>query len=240
MRRRLKAMYGVGLGLQNLMPLFASVPGILLLVVLIPSNASLAAEATTIVCFAPLLAVAFTCSYAMLIALTFRAISPLVWPGWHRDDGSVGWALWFGESLMNQARGALFPIYSSLYTRPWLRLAGVPIGKRTEVSTVVGLSRLTRFGEGSFATDDVVLAGTKARGGWLFVSPIEVGDRSFLGNGAILEPSTRIGDDSLVGVLTTARARAPTARRGSARPRSSCHECPTSPTPRAPPIPRSG
>jgi non-ribosomal peptide synthetase-like protein len=58
--------------------------------------------------------------------------------------------------------------------------------------------------QGSFATDDVVLADTKARGGWLFASPIEVGDRSFLGNGAILEPSTRIGDDSLVGVLTTA------------------------------------
>ena len=36
------------------------------------------------------------------------------------------------------------------------------------------------------------------------MSPIEVGDRSFLGNGAILGPSTRIGDDSLVGVLTTA------------------------------------
>ena len=204
MRRRLKSMYGVGLGLVNLVSLLASVPGVLLLTALVPSNVSLASEATTIGVFAPLLAVAFTCSYAMLIALMFRAVSPLVRPGWHRDDGSVGWALWFGESLMGQARGTLFPIYSSLYTRPWLRLAGIPIGKRTEVSTVVGLNRLTRFGEGSFATDDVVFAGAKARGGWLLVSPIEVGDRSFLGNGAILGPSTRIGDDSLVGVLTTA------------------------------------
>jgi len=148
MRRRLKSMYGVGLGLQNLVPLLASAPGILLLAALVPSNASLASEATTIGVLAPLLAVAFTCSYAMLIALMFRAVSPLVRPGWHRDDGCVGWALWFGESLMGQARGTLFPIYSSLYTRPWLGLAGIPIGKRTEISTVVGLNRLTRFDRG--------------------------------------------------------------------------------------------
>src|ERR1019366_10540571 len=46
--------------------------------------------------------------------------------------------------------------------------------------------------------------GAKARGGWLYVAPIEVGTRSSLGTGAILEASTRLGDDSLVGVLTTA------------------------------------
>ena len=153
-------------------------------------------------------------------------------PGWHRDDGSVGWALWFSESLMGQARGTLFPLYSSLYTRPWLRLAGIPIGKRTEVSTVVGLNRLTRFGEGSFATDDVVFAAAP--------KPAAVGcrcrrsrsaSRSFLGNGAILGPSTRIGDDSLVGVLTTA-PRASTERHVMvrlARARAAARR-PTSPT----------
>ena len=155
---------------------------------------------------APLLALSFVLAYAVLIALAVRVVSPLVKAGWHRDDGAVGWALWFSESLMNQARGVLFPLYSSVYTRPWLRLAGIQIGKRTEISTAVGLNRLTSFGEGSFATDDVVLAAAKARGGWLYVAPIEVGSRSFLGNGAILEASTRVGDDSLVGVLTTAPA----------------------------------
>ena len=79
---------------------------------------------------APLLALSFVFSYAVLIALAVRAISPLVKAGWHRDDGTVGWALWFSESLMNQARGVLFPLYSSLYTRPWLRLAGIQVGKR--------------------------------------------------------------------------------------------------------------
>jgi non-ribosomal peptide synthetase-like protein len=203
-RPRLKAMYAAGLAAQSVVPLLASVPGIVLVGAFAPGNASVASEAATIVMIAPLLALSFVFTYALLIALAVRAVSPLVKGGWHRDDRAVGWVLWFSESLMNQARGVLFPLYSSLYTRPWLRLAGIQIGKRTEISTAVGLNRLTRFGEGSFATDDVVLAVAKARGGWLYVAPIEVGTRSFLGNGAILEASTRLGDDSLVGVLTTA------------------------------------
>ena len=206
MRRRLKVMYAAGLTAQSVVPLLASIPGILLVAALAPSNVSIASEAMTIVMLAPLLALGVVFSYSVLIALAVRAVSPLVKAGWHRDDGTVGWALWFSESLMNQARGLLFPLYSSLYTRPWLRLAGVQVGKRTEISTAVGLNHLTRFGEGSFATDDVVLAAAKARGGWLYVAPIEVGSRSFLGNGAILEASTLVGDDSLVGVLTTAPA----------------------------------
>ncbi|MDQ6774755.1 MAG: amino acid adenylation domain-containing protein [Actinomycetota bacterium] len=203
-RRRLKAIYAAGLALQSVVPLLASVPGILLLGAFAPGNVSVASEAMTIVMIAPLLALCFVSAYAVLIALAVRLASPLIKAGWHRDDGIVGWVLWFSESLMNQARSVLFPVYSSLYTRPWLRLAGIEIGKRTEISTAVGLNRLSRFGEGSFATDDVVLAGAKARGGWLYVAPIEVGNRSFLGNGAILEASTRLGDDSLVGVLTRA------------------------------------
>ncbi len=203
-RRRLQAMYAAGLAAQSVVPLLASIPGILLVGAFAPRNVSIASAATTIVMLAPLLALSFVFSYSVLIAVAVRAVSPLVKAGWHRDDGTVGWALWFGESLMNQARGVLFPLYSSLYTRPWLRLAGIQIGKGTEISTAVGLNRLTRFGAGSFATDDVVLAAAKARGGWLYVAPIQVGSRSFLGNGAILEASTRVGDDSLVGVLTTA------------------------------------
>ena len=151
-------MYAAGLAAQSVVPLLASLPGILLVAAFAPGTASVASEAATIVMIAPLLALSFVVAHALLIALAVRAVSPLVKAGWHRDDGTVGWVLWFSESLMDQARGMLFPLYSSLYTRPWLRLAGIQVGKRTEISTAVGLNRLTRFGEGSFATDDVVLA----------------------------------------------------------------------------------
>ena len=54
----------------------------------------------------------------------------------------------------------------------------------------------------SQCTDDIAFCGVRARDGWLRVDPIQVGNRSFLGPGAILRGGTRIADDSLVGVMT--------------------------------------
>ncbi|HEY2162151.1 MAG TPA: phosphopantetheine-binding protein, partial [Solirubrobacteraceae bacterium] len=111
-RRRLKAMYAAVLALQSVVPLLASVPGILLLGAFAPGTVAVASEAATIVTIAPLLALSFVFAYAVLTALVVRVVSPLAKAGWHRDDGTVGWALWFSESLMNQARSILFPLYS--------------------------------------------------------------------------------------------------------------------------------
>ena len=199
-----EAIYAAGLTAHNLLLLFASLPGIALLVIFSPGRWTTGSLVTTMIMLAPLLALIFVLAYALLVALAVRVVSPLIRSGWHREDGLTGWALWFTQSVMAGSRGILFPLYASVYTRPWLRLLGVPVGPRTEISTAVGLNRLTRFGDRSFAADDVVFAGAKARGGWLYVAPIEVGDRTFLGNSAILEASTTLGNDSLVGVLTTA------------------------------------
>jgi non-ribosomal peptide synthetase-like protein len=64
-------------------------------------------------------------------------------------------------------------------------------------------------GHTSFLTDDVVLATARARGGWLCVEPIAIGDRTFIGPGAVLRSGTRLGDDCLVGVLSTPPRYAP-------------------------------
>ncbi|MDE3069143.1 MAG: amino acid adenylation domain-containing protein [Acidobacteriota bacterium] len=204
-----KAMFAAGLLFSDILPLMAALPGIALLLVLAPAEPTAGRVVVVALMMAPVITVSFVVSYALVVALLFRAVSRLVKAGTHPAEGRIGWALWFSESLMAGARGVLFPLYSSLYTRHWLRLAGIRTGRRTEISTVVGLSRLSAFGATSFAADDVVLAGTRARAGWVHVAPIEVGDGTFLGNGAILGAGTRIGDRSLVGVLTTAPQRPP-------------------------------
>ncbi len=201
---RSRAIYAGGLAAQSLLPLLASLPGIVLLMSFSPGHWTAGSLLLTVLPLAPLVALSFVGSYALLVAVAVRAVSPLIRPGWHHDDAPVGWALWFSESVMATARGILFPLYASVYTRSWLRLLGIQVGRRTEVSTAVGLNRLTSFGEQSFAADDVVFSTAKARGGWLYVAPIEVGDRTFLGNSAILGASTKLGNDSLVGVLSTA------------------------------------
>jgi non-ribosomal peptide synthetase-like protein len=196
-----KAMFLAGLGVQAIVPLLASVPGLLLLSVLGggQSNGRLATELLT---YAPLLAASFLLSYALLVALLVRAAGRLIQPGWHPADGSTGWALWFGDALMTGARGVLFPLHSSIYVGPWLRLAGIPVGKRAEVSTAVGMNRLTSLGHASFAADDAGLVAARAHAGWLQVSPIEIGSGTFVGNSAVVPGGCKLGRGCLVGVLT--------------------------------------
>ncbi len=198
-----RAMYAVGLAVEAILPLAAAVPGLILLL-LSGASRSHQAVAITLITRAPVIAASFLLTYALLVALLVRGVWTLVRPGWHPDEGIVGWALWFGESLMAGARGVLFSVYSSVYTRPWLRLAGIRVGRRAEISTVVGANPLTSFAEMSFTADDVALIPARARGGWLHVAPVEIGGGTFLGNGAILEGGTTLGRGCLVGVLTTA------------------------------------
>jgi non-ribosomal peptide synthetase-like protein len=198
-----KSMYLVGLGLQAVLALLAAAPAAAL-VLLTGSARTSGSFASRLVVEAPLIAGCFLVAYAVLVALAVRGVGRLIRPGYHPDWGRVGWAMWFSEALMHSGRGVLFSLYSSLFTRPWLRLAGIPVGRRAEVSTVVGANRLTSFGERSFTADDVALISARGRRGWLHVAPVEIGAGTFLGNGAILDAETTVGEGCLIGVLTAA------------------------------------
>jgi len=201
-------MYLVGLAVLTGLPLLAALPALGLLLAA-GGGASTGALLHTLLILAPASAASFLLAYALLTAALARGVGRLVRPGLHANDGRVGFAVWFTEAVMSEARGVLFSLYSSIYTRAWLRLAGIAVGERAEISTVVGANRLTSFAPRSFVTDDVVMAGARSRNGWLHVGEIEVGEGSFLGNGAILSPDSRIGRGALVGVLTTAPREVP-------------------------------
>ncbi|HET8978292.1 MAG TPA: Pls/PosA family non-ribosomal peptide synthetase [Solirubrobacteraceae bacterium] len=141
---------------------------------------------------------------AVVLALNLRLVWRLVAPGWHAEHESVGWALWYTEELKTSAITLLFPLYASLFTRPWYRLMGLKVGRRTELSVSSGINPLVSFGDFSQCTDDIGFCGARSRGGWLALDPITVGNRSFLGPGAILRGGTTTGDDTLIGVMTLA------------------------------------
>ena len=202
-RRFWKAMYVPAMFAESLLMLAAAIPGLALVLLLRPAEAAPSKVVMVVLALVPAMTVLFILCYALLVALAFRALSPLIKPGTHPADGAAGWASWLAESLMAGARDVLFPLYSSIYTRYWLRLAGIQVGRRAEISTAVGLNRLATFAEKSFAADDVVFASARARACWLQIAPIAVGKESFLGNGAILGGGTRIGPRSLVGVQST-------------------------------------
>jgi non-ribosomal peptide synthetase-like protein len=199
-----KLMFALSFTWEGVLVLLALAPGLALLVLLGAPAPTLGGSLPLLLGEAAVLAVISTVTLALLVALTLRVVWKLVRPGWHPGDGALGWALWFSGDLQETAGGALFPLYASLYTRRWLRLMGIRVGRRSEISTSTGLNPLVSFGEFSHATDDVAFVGARARGGWLHVEPIEVGSRTFLGPGSVLREGTRLGDDSLLGVLTLA------------------------------------
>jgi non-ribosomal peptide synthetase-like protein len=108
---------------------------------------------------------------------------------------------------MERSRTLPFPLFATVYTRRWLRLHGLNVGRRTEVSTAEGLSPRVSLGETSFVADAPMFAAGRAHRGWMHIAPITVGSRTFVGNGALLTGGTRVGDDSLIGIETTAPER---------------------------------
>ncbi|HEV7937268.1 MAG TPA: Pls/PosA family non-ribosomal peptide synthetase [Solirubrobacteraceae bacterium] len=202
-----RALYSASLMWEGLLVLLALAPGVLLLVLLGAPVPSLSGSFAVLLGEAALVASLSTVALALLVALTQRMVWKLVRPGWHGGGGALSWALWFSGDLNESSGAILFPLYASLYTRGWLRLMGIRVGRGTEISTSTGLNPLVSFGELSHATDDVGFCGARSRGGWLHLEAIEVGSRTFLGPGAVLREGTRLGDDSLIGALTLAPRR---------------------------------
>ncbi len=194
--------FAASMGLELILGLAAFAPALGLLALLgsdLPTLSSSFGELLVESAVITAIAVPLT---ALLVGVTLRFVWRLVRPGWHGEHGPTGWALWFGEELKKSSITLLFPLYASMYTRAWFRLMGIDVGRGTEISVSTGLNPLVSFGELSQCTDDIGFCTTRSRDGWLAVEPISIGDRTFLGPGSILRGGTRLGNDSLLGVMT--------------------------------------
>ncbi|MEU3284819.1 Pls/PosA family non-ribosomal peptide synthetase [Streptomyces longwoodensis] len=145
---------------------------------------------------------AYGLTYALLILLAVRLLSLGLREGTHPTHSRTGWQAWTVTQLMDRSRETLFPLYAGLVTPVWLRLLGMRIGRRAEVSTVLALPSLTTVGEGAFLADDTLTAPYELGGGWIRVGRARIGRRAFLGNSGMTAPGRRVPDGGLVGVLS--------------------------------------
>ncbi len=110
---------------------------------------------------------------------------------------------WFVDHLMELAVGAVHSVYASLYVVPWLRLLGMRIGRRSEVSTATAITHdLVEIGEEAFIADGVMLGDAEIRRGKLTLRKTIIGRRSFIGNAAFVPDGSKIPDECLVGCLS--------------------------------------
>jgi non-ribosomal peptide synthetase-like protein len=99
----------------------------------------------------------------------------------------------------------------SLFWPPWLRLAGMRIGRRSEISTLIDtLPETVAVGDESFFADGIYFCQPRYHRGTITVAETNLGGHTFLGNHAVVPAGHAFPDDYFVGVATVADAAAAT------------------------------
>jgi non-ribosomal peptide synthetase-like protein len=106
---------------------------------------------------------------------------------------------------MANTRQILMPLYATVYLPRFYRQLGARIGNNAEISTVnEATPDLLEIGEGSFLADECIIGAMRTHNGFAELLPVRIGNRSFVGNSALIRGGTRIGDDSLLALMSTA------------------------------------
>lgn len=114
---------------------------------------------------------------------------------------------WFFDQLMKLSLQVIGTLYTTLYLQKWFKLLGVKMGKRVEISTVEFISPdLLVTGDECFLADSVSVGASYVRNGYIEIAKTYIGNRTFVGNSAVLSNGDRLGDDVLVGVLSKMKA----------------------------------
>ncbi|MBL9089504.1 MAG: amino acid adenylation domain-containing protein [Planctomycetia bacterium] len=94
----------------------------------------------------------------------------------------------------------------TLFWPTWLRAAGMRIGRNAEISTIIDVvPELVTIGDDCFLADGIYLGGPLVVQGRVILAATSLGDRSFVGNHAVVPADERLPGGVLVGVCTVAR-----------------------------------
>jgi non-ribosomal peptide synthetase-like protein len=98
-------------------------------------------------------------------------------------------------------------LFATLFLNPWYRLLGVRLGRHSEVSTAAAHAPdLLEVGDDAFVADAVSLGAPRISRGTMELKATMIGNRSFIGNSAVVPGGRTIADDCLVGCLSSAPA----------------------------------
>jgi len=211
-------LYALSLGGLTLLPILSVIPAALLMLVALRGVVTLEAALWTLVPWSPVFIVVTLAVYLAATAGLVRLLGRAMTPGFHPLNGTAAWATWLTQALMSKSLVSTYPIYASLLTPAWMRALGAKVGRHVEISTVETLPHLTSFADRSFMADHSRASAQRARAGWLHLGHASVGEKSFLGNSAIMGPDRHVPDNSLIAVLSSVPAEMPDASNWFGRP----------------------
>ncbi len=200
-------LHAMGVFVLPVVYLSAIFPGVLLLY----WAGRLGGEAGSLLA-SPLAALCFVVCLCLLIAGVKWTLLGRVRPGRYPLQSAFYLRKWFVDGLIESSLELLGPLYATLYLMPWYRLLGVRLGSGAEISTACAVTPdLLRIDDESFIADAASLGAPHVQGGVMTLAETRIGRRSFVGNSAVVPGGSVLGDNSLIGVLSTAPLSGPGA-----------------------------
>lgn len=191
--------YTLGVALLFILPVLAAVPDIALVLWLwarFGVGVALGAAFLSGSVF-----VAMLCG---VVIATKRLVVGRIVPGVYAVSSIQGLRKWLGDHLVSTCLTFVNSLFATLYTPPLLRALGATIGRRSEVSTVAHVEPdALVLNDECFVADLAAVGPAFDCNGQVAVARTHIGTRSFIGNSALVSSDTRVGDGSLVGVLST-------------------------------------
>jgi non-ribosomal peptide synthetase-like protein len=191
-------LYLVGVFLFPLITMIAYFPGMMLIAHIDYSRDDYQFTALTLV-----VAVSFVLLLCLIIALLKWVLLGNIKEGKYPVGSFFYYRKWFFDQLMTLSLQVIGTLYTTLYLQFWFKLLGVKIGKRSEISTVEFISPdLLVAGDECFLADSVSVGASHVRDGYISIAKTYIGNKTFVGNSAVISPGTVLGNEVLVGVLS--------------------------------------
>lgn len=112
--------------------------------------------------------------------------------------------IWFCERLMGLSLGTMESLYGTVFTASWFRLLGAKIGKKSEIATLnFSLPDMLNIGQECFVGDGAILAPARVYNGYIRLQPVYLGNRVFIGNGALIPQHTKLNNNCLIACAST-------------------------------------
>jgi non-ribosomal peptide synthetase-like protein len=121
-------------------------------------------------------------------------------------EGVIGrWSLAYIRVRMKteilEAAGSL--LGGALFWPVWLRWAGMKIGRRCEISSILDtVPELVEIGEGTFLADGIYVGGPRLHRGTVTLAATRLGNGVYLGNHVVIPAGSVLPDNVLLGVCT--------------------------------------
>jgi non-ribosomal peptide synthetase-like protein len=188
---------GLGALFFPFVPLAAVFPGLMLVAHLGHQDEGYAFLVTS-----PLIGISFIVLFCLEIWAIKRILIGRLREGRYPIGGSLYLRKWFFDQAMDMSLEVTESLYTTLYLRPWLRILGAQIGRRSEIDEVRFQPDLFVAGEECFLGGDVLIGAPRVRGGWIEYREVHAGRRLFGGTCAVLPGGTELGNSVLLGTLS--------------------------------------